>query len=85
MAKAQNIKILLAGMMLPKNYGEQYRKSFQKIFPQLAKETGVKLMPFLLKGVATKKELNLSDGIHPNEKGHAIMLKNILPEVEALL
>lgn len=85
LAKAQGIKVLLTGMMLPTNYGEKYRTEFKKIFPALAKETGVKLMPFLLKDVATKKELNLSDGIHPNEKGHELMLKNILPEVEALL
>jgi acyl-CoA thioesterase-1 len=85
MAKKENIKVLLAGMMLPTNYGEKYRKSFQKLFPSLAKETGVQLMPFLLKDVATKKELNLADGIHPNEEGHKVMLKNILPEIEKLL
>ena len=85
MAQKQNIKVLLTGMMLPSNYGKKYTDDFRKLFPALAKEMKIKLMPFLLKDVATIKELNLADGIHPNEKGHEIMVKNILPEVEALL
>jgi acyl-CoA thioesterase-1 len=85
LAKKNNIKILLAGMVMPFNYGKEYRKEFSGTFSKLAKKHKLEFMPFLLKDVGGNKDLNLPDGIHPNEKGYKIVVKNILPHVEKLL
>lgn len=85
MAKSSGAKVLLVGMKLPKNYGEDYRKQFSNIYPRLAKEHKVSFMPFLLKDVGGIKDLNLPDGIHPNEKGYQKVVENIFPYVEKLL
>lgn len=85
LGRKNNLKILLCGMQVPPNYGESYAKDFRKMFNELAKEYKLEYMPFLLKDVAGKKELNISDGVHPNEKGHKILAKNILSYLEKLL
>jgi acyl-CoA thioesterase-1 len=64
------IRILLAGMLIPPNMGEKYSARFKEIFPRLAEEERVELIPFLLEGVAAQTDLNLADGIHPNEQGY---------------
>ncbi len=84
MAKSKNIKVILAGMYMPPNYGRDYTKKFRDMFVELKKEYGVTLIPFLLEGVAAKKALNLSDGIHPNELGHKKMAENLLPYFRSL-
>ena len=84
-AKSKNIKVFLAGMQLPPNYGKEYTSEFQKMFEELKKKHNVFYIPFLLKGVAGKKELNLEDGIHPNKKGHKIMAKTVYEEIKDLL
>lgn len=71
------VRILLAGMQMPDNMGEEYTRAFKKIFPTVAKEKQVAYLPFLLEGVATVKELNLADGIHPNRSGHRILAKHV--------
>ena len=53
------------------------KKKFDKIFPDLAKEFKIELIPFLLEGVAMKPEFNQSDGIHPNEKGTKIISRTL--------
>ena len=73
----KNIKVVLAGMMLPPNYGEEYCKRFRQLYFDISKEMSVELMPFLLKDVAGVESLNLSDAIHPNEKGHKIIADNV--------
>lgn len=85
LAKSKNIKVLLTGMQLPRNMGKEYHAKFVAIFPELAKEHKIALMPYLLKGVGGVPSLNLPDRIHPNEKGHLIIVKNIQPYVEKLL
>jgi acyl-CoA thioesterase-1 len=82
LAKDNGIKVLLAGMKLPTNYGKAYRKSFEKIFDELAKEHKVKSIPFLLVGVGGVKKLNLPDGIHPNEEGHKIIANTVYKYLE---
>ncbi|HAA56585.1 MAG TPA: arylesterase [Myxococcales bacterium] len=76
--QAKGVRVLLAGMQMPPNYGATYTKQFRSMYPALAKQFTLKLMPFLLKDVAGRKELNLSDGVHPNAKGHTIVTKNVL-------
>ena len=76
-AQDKNIEIILAGMVAPASHGFNYKKKFDKIFPDLAKKFNIKLIPFLLKGVAMKPEFNLSDGIHPNAEGTLIISKTL--------
>ena len=69
--------LVLAGMQVPPNMGPQYSKEFREIFPSLAKENNMILIPFLLEGVGGERELNQEDGIHPTAEGHAILADNI--------
>jgi len=75
--KNPNIKIIIAGMQVPPNLGKGYTESFKKIFPELAKENEVKLIPFILEGVGGQAKLTLPDGIHPNAEGHKIVAENV--------
>ena len=83
--KAKGAKILLAGMLAPKNWGEDYARRFDAMFPDLAKTHGIALYPFFLDGVALRQDLNLDDGLHPNAKGVDVIVERILPHVERLL
>jgi acyl-CoA thioesterase I len=83
--KARNIAVLLCGMYAPPNYGADYARRFNAIYPDLAKSFGVPLYPFFLEGVATIARLNQADGLHPTAEGVEVMVQNILPSVEAFL
>ena len=67
--KAGGAEVLLAGMLAPRNLGEEYTRAFDAIYPELAKKHGLLLYPFFLDGVALDGKLNLGDGIHPNPQG----------------
>jgi acyl-CoA thioesterase-1 len=84
-AKGAGVRVLLAGMKLPPNYGADYTRQFEALFPELAKAQGVALIPFLLEGVAAKPELNTADGIHPNAQGYERVIENVLPALLPLL
>jgi acyl-CoA thioesterase-1 len=71
------IKVILAGIEVPPNYGKKYQIDFKNIFSNLAKKNNVIFYPFLLKDVGGIKELNQSDGIHPNEKGYEKISQNL--------
>jgi acyl-CoA thioesterase I len=75
--KYPETKIILAGMQIPPNMGQEYTDEFKKIYPQIATEKNVTLIPFLLEGVAGNPNLNLPDGIHPTESGHKIVFETI--------
>lgn len=83
--KFPKARIVIAGMMVPPNMGPDYTAKFQKIFPELAKENNVALIPFLLQDVAGNDELNLPDGIHPNTEGHKIVADNVYKVIRPLL
>src|SRR5262249_49907595 len=83
--KARNIEVLVAGMRAPRNLGENYIQRFDEIFPELARDHGALLYPFFLDGVALRADLSLDDGMHPNGKGVAVLVRNILPTVEELI
>ncbi len=74
-------RVLLAGMLAPRNLGTEYAAQFDAVFPDLAQEHGVEFYPFFLDGVAADPALNQSDGIHPNEAGVEIIVRRILPYV----
>lgn len=78
-------KIVLAGMQIPPNMGQEYSDNFKKIFPDLAKAYEVPLIPFILEGVAGNADLNLDDGIHPTPEGHKILAENVWTILKPLL
>lgn len=84
-AKAQKAKVVIAGMKLPQNYGVDYIKKFEASFVEVSKNKNTLLIPFLLDGVAADKSLNLSDGVHPNEKGHQVLADKLFPFFKDLL
>jgi acyl-CoA thioesterase I len=83
--KERGVAVLLCGMVAPPNYGSDYAARFNAIYPELAKSFGVPLYPFFLEGVAADTRLNQADGMHPTAEGVDIVVKNILPTVEAFL
>ncbi|MDO9059818.1 MAG: GDSL-type esterase/lipase family protein, partial [Bradyrhizobium sp.] len=83
--KARGISVLLCGMLAPPNYGADYSARFNAIYPDIARQFGVPLYPFFLEGVATEARLNQPDGLHPTAEGIDVIVKNILPTVEAFL
>lgn len=76
-SQQNKIKIIIGQLHVPPNYGKDYEKKFSAVYPRLAKKYKVPLAPFLLDDVAGHSELNQVDGIHPNEKGHAIVAENM--------
>ena len=83
--EASGAKVLLLGMLAPPNWGEEYRHAFDQIFPELARIHHLPLYPFFLEGVAMQPELNQPDGLHPNERGVAVLVDRIAPVVARLL
>ena len=84
-AKNQDVKIILAGMMVPPNMGPEYSKGFREIFPALAKKNGTPFIPFILEGVAGEEKLNQGDGIHPTVEGHRIVMENVWEVLRGVL
>lgn len=84
-ARAAGARVLLAGMLMPPNYGGEYASGFAAIYPRVAKQQGAALVPFLLEGVAGHPELNQPDGIHPTVEGQRIVARHLLPHLLRLL
>lgn len=78
-------KVLLCGMTLPRNYGPDYIRGFEKVFSDLAKEKKTALVPFFLQGVATNPKLMQGDGLHPTAEGSRRVAANVLPYLMPLL
>jgi acyl-CoA thioesterase-1 len=83
--KARGVAVLLCGMVAPPNYGSDYSARFNAIYPDLARSFGVPLYPFFLEGIAADASLNQADGMHPTAEGVDVIVKNILPTVQAFL
>ncbi len=77
MSKKSGAKVLLCGIQIPSNYGQTYTMQFKQIYPQLANQERVELLPFFLEGVATKSELFQADRLHPNVEAQSIIFKNV--------
>jgi acyl-CoA thioesterase-1 len=84
-AKARNIPVVLAGMEAPPNNGPDYTREFRNVYAELAKEYEVRLVSFLLQGVAGNASLNQGDGIHPNARGARIVADLVWAELEPAL
>jgi acyl-CoA thioesterase I len=83
--KARGVAVLLCGMLAPPNYGSEYAARFNDIYPDLAKSFGIALYPFFLDGVAADAKLNQADGIHPTPAGVDIIVRRMMPMVEAFV
>jgi acyl-CoA thioesterase-1 len=83
--KARKIAVLLCGMLAPPNYGSEYAARFDSIYADLSKSFGVPLYPFFLEGVAADARLNQADGMHPTAEGVDVIVRNMLPTVQAFL
>ena len=85
--QASGAKLLLAGMKCPTNWGETYQREFERIYPELAQAHGVALYPFFLDGVAMEAQLNQPDGLHPNQRGVAVIVSggNVDPQQAAAI
>ncbi len=77
LTRSKGVKVAILGIRIPTNYGQQYRKQFEEIFPKLSEKYQVPLLPQLLENVGGIPEMNLPDGIHPNKAGHRIIAKNV--------
>lgn len=78
-------KVVIAGMMVPPNLGPIYAEKFQNLFSELAADCDAPLIPFLLRDVAGKRDLNLDDGIHPNPSGHEVVAETVWEVLEPVL
>ncbi|CAL66913.1 arylesterase [Christiangramia forsetii] len=84
-AKNPDIEIILAGMQIPPNMGQEYTSDFKRIFPDLAEKNEVHLIPFLLEDVAGNPELNQQDGIHPTAEGQKILAENVWEVLQPII
>jgi acyl-CoA thioesterase-1 len=84
-ARQPTAKIVLAGMRMPTNLGPDYRREFAAIYPAVAKEAKITLVPFLLEGVGGNETLNQADGIHPTAEGHRRVAETVWKELQPLL
>jgi acyl-CoA thioesterase-1 len=78
-------RVLLAGMRMPPNYGAEFTREFEAVFPAVARRANVALIPFLLDGVAADPTLNQADGLHPNAAGHRVIADRLWPHLRPLL
>ena len=83
--KERGIAVMLAGMLAPRNMGPDYARAFDAIYPELSAKHGVPLYPFFMDGVIEDPKLKLPDGIHPTAEGVGLVVRRILPTVEAFL
>ena len=85
--RARGIAVVLAGMLAPPNYGEDYQANFRALFAQLARDYRgqISYVPFLLEGVAGVPALNQPDGIHPNAEGAKIIAQHLYPTLRDIV
>jgi acyl-CoA thioesterase-1 len=77
MSKKSGAKVLLCGIQIPSNYGQTYTTQFKKLYPQLADQERIELLPFFLEGIATKPEFFQADRLHPNVQAQSVIFKNV--------
>ncbi len=84
-AQKAGARVLLLGMQMPPNYGPEYTQGFAAMYPRIAKEMNVPLVPFLLEGVGGIARLNQADGIHPTAEGQVKVASTVTPYLEEML
>ena len=81
----EDARVIIVGMQIPPNYGPRYTSEFRQVFVDVAEETRSELVPFLLEGVATDRNLMQSDGIHPTAAAQGMLLDNLWPVLQGVL
>jgi acyl-CoA thioesterase-1 len=84
-SRVPGVQVVLAGMQMPPNMGLDYAREYREIFPAVARDKEVLLIPHLLEGVGGKPEMNLPDQIHPTPAGHAVLADNVWRVLRPLL
>lgn len=84
-SRASGAAVLVLAMQIPPSYGQDYAEGFRRVYPQLARDTGVPLVTGFLEGVGGVRSLNLPDGLHPNAAGHRVLADNVLPDLTTIL
>lgn len=84
-SRAAGARVLLLGMKIPPNYGPDYTVRFSALYPRIARDLNVPLVPFLLEGVGGNPELNQADGIHPTAIGQGKVAENVYPYLKDVL
>ncbi|HEX9146723.1 MAG TPA: arylesterase [Candidatus Binatia bacterium] len=79
------VKIIVAGMKVPPNWGGDYSRRFEAMFSELAKKNKTALVPFVLEGVGGVRDLNLPDAIHPTAEGHKLVAANVWKVLEPVM
>jgi acyl-CoA thioesterase-1 len=85
LAQAAGAQVLLVGMRIPPNYGPRYTDGFARVFPDVASQYHVPLVPFMLQNVALDPQRMQQDGVHPNARGEPPVLETIWPQLSSLL
>jgi acyl-CoA thioesterase I len=85
LAQAAGAQVLLVGIQMPPNYGPKYTAAFAAVFPQLARDRHVALVPFLLENVALAPGLMQEDGLHPTAQGEPRVLDTVWKSLQPLL
>jgi acyl-CoA thioesterase-1 len=85
LAQSAGARVLLVGMRIPPNYGARYTEEFAHIFPELAAQYHLPLVPFLLDKVALNPALMQEDGLHPNARGQPLLLDTLWPYLQPML
>jgi acyl-CoA thioesterase-1 len=85
LAQAAGAQVLLVGMRIPPNYGPRYTDGFARVFPDVASQYHVPLVPFMLQNVALDPQRMQQDGVHPNARGEPPVLETIWPQLLPLL
>jgi acyl-CoA thioesterase-1 len=85
LAQQSGAQVVLVGMEIPPNYGREYTSQFKQIFATLADQNKARLVPFLLKGIATDRQRFQADGNHPNEGAQPVLAANVWAELKPLL
>lgn len=76
-AKNPDAEIILAGMQVPPNLGQDYTKQFETIYPELAEENDLPLIPMIMDKIGGNEELMQSDGLHPTPEGHKVIAETV--------
>lgn len=84
-AKVPGVAIIVAGMQMPQNMGPEYTEEYRAVFPRVAKENDVALVPFLLEGIGGVQEFNQPDLIHPNVEGQKRVAENVWKVLEGVV
>lgn len=85
LSRQAGAKVLLVGILMPPNYGMAYTREFAQVYPALARQYRVPLVPFLLAGVAQDRSLMQADGLHPKAEGEPRVLRNVWTRLQPLL